>query len=101
MDPAGDDEARSGMCLAASAAGMGFGNAGVHLCHGMSYAIASQVGGDYWTEGYPRPSGEGGEGEDGHGLVAHGLSVAVIAPSTFRFTGTPVPAGDPSLAKHS
>ncbi|KAL7554807.1 hypothetical protein ACHAWF_018347 [Thalassiosira exigua] len=86
-DPEGDDEeARARMCLAASAAGMGFGNAGVHLCHGMSYPVASQVKGGYWTEGYPKLSEEDGKT---HGLVAHGLSVCINAPAVFRFTGAP------------
>ncbi|KAL7530463.1 hypothetical protein ACHAXR_005215, partial [Thalassiosira sp. AJA248-18] len=86
-DPCGDEEARSKMCLAASSAGMGFGNAGVHLCHGMSYAVASQVKGGYWTEGYPKLA-EGGN-DNKHGLVSHGLSVTINAPSVFRFTGEP------------
>eukprot|EP00580_Thalassiosira_gravida_P002868 CAMPEP_0201608362 /NCGR_PEP_ID=MMETSP0492-20130828/7157_1 /ASSEMBLY_ACC=CAM_ASM_000837 /TAXON_ID=420259 /ORGANISM="Thalassiosira gravida, Strain GMp14c1" /LENGTH=554 /DNA_ID=CAMNT_0048073111 /DNA_START=191 /DNA_END=1855 /DNA_ORIENTATION=+ len=102
QDPAGDGEARSKMCLAASAAGMGFGNAGVHLCHGMSYAVASQVNGGYWTEGYPKPiSSSSGDDDDGHGLVAHGLSVAINAPSVFRFTGTPGQISDPFADEYS
>lgn len=73
---------------------MGFGNAGVHLCHGMSYAVASQVKDGYWTEGYPKLDSDttttaAAEGSDNHGLVAHGLSVTINAPSVFRFTGQP------------
>ena len=49
-DPS-DDEARGAMLLAASYAGIGFGNAGVHLPHGMSYPVASRVR-SYRAHGY-------------------------------------------------
>ena len=70
-----DFEAQSEMLLAATLAGVGFGNAGVHLCHGMSYPISSQNPG-YRHKGYlvNKP------------LIPHGVSVAVTAPAVFRFT---------------
>jgi hydroxyacid-oxoacid transhydrogenase len=73
-DPS-DEEARGQMLLAASFAGIGFGNAGVHLPHGMSYPVSGMVR-NYVPEGYPA----------GHPLVPHGMAVALHAPAVFRFT---------------
>jgi len=79
-DPA-DEEARGQMLLAAAYAGMGFGNAGVHLPHGMSYPVSGMVR-DYVADGYPSD----------HPLVPHGMSVILNAPAVFRWTASADPA---------
>src|SRR5579872_642394 len=47
-----DDEAREQMMFAATLAGIGFGNSGVHVPHGMAYAVAGLVR-DVHPAGYP------------------------------------------------
>ena len=75
-----DDEARASMVLAASFAGIGFGNAGVHLPHAMAYPVAGGVR-QYRASGYPTD----------HALVPHGFSVILNAPAVFAFTGQASP----------
>lgn len=70
-----DLQARTDMLLAASFAGMGFGNAGVHIPHACAYPIAGRVR-DYRPADYPQDEP----------MVPHGQSVAVTAPAAFRFT---------------
>ena len=83
-DP-GDDQARGQMLLAATYAGIGFGNAGVHLPHGMSYPVAGMAR-DYIPTGFPRPVSNSGP------IVPHGMSVILNAPAVFRFTASTNPA---------
>jgi hydroxyacid-oxoacid transhydrogenase len=63
------------MMLAATFAGMGFGNAGVHIPHANGYPIAGMVK-DYRPAGYPQQEP----------MVPHGQSVSLTAPEAFRFT---------------
>ncbi|MGH3372437.1 MAG: hydroxyacid-oxoacid transhydrogenase, partial [Nocardioidaceae bacterium] len=72
----GDDErARGDMALAATFAGLGFGNAGVHIPHACAYPIAGQVK-DFHPEDYPSEEP----------MVPHGMAVSLTAPAAFRFT---------------
>jgi hydroxyacid-oxoacid transhydrogenase len=70
-----DTEAREQMAMAATFAGLGFGNAGVHIPHANAYPIAGRVR-EFVPEGYPQ----------GAPIVPHGMAVSLTAPAAFRFT---------------
>lgn len=75
-----DEEARANMMLAAAIAGIGFGNAGVHLPHGMSYPVAGNVR-EFTPPGF----------EVDHPMVPHGMSVILHTPAVARFTAPSSP----------
>ena len=75
-----DAPAREQMALAATFAGMGFGNAGVHIPHANAYPIAGRVR-DYTPPGYPADEP----------IVPHGMAVSLTAPAAFGFTFSSAP----------
>jgi hydroxyacid-oxoacid transhydrogenase len=70
-----DREARTDMAFAATFAGLGFGNAGVHIPHANAYPIAGRV-----KTFRPR------DYDVDEAMVPHGMSVSLTAPEAFRFT---------------
>ncbi|PCH41240.1 alcohol dehydrogenase [Wolfiporia cocos MD-104 SS10] len=79
-----DHEAMRQMLFAASFAGIGFGNAGVHLCHGISYPVSglNKQGPKYKYPGYAVD----------HPIIPHGVTVALPAPAVFQFTAPSSPS---------
>jgi hypothetical protein len=86
------------MMMAATFAGMGFGNSGVHIPHANAYPIAGMVR-DYIPAGYPPDEP----------MVPHGQSVSLTAPEAFRFSFSSAPERhlraawlmDPDADKHN
>ncbi|MGI8521878.1 MAG: hydroxyacid-oxoacid transhydrogenase [Nocardioides sp.] len=72
---ASDREVRERMAMAATFAGLGFGNAGVHIPHANAYPVAGRVR-SYRPEGYPPDEP----------IVPHGMAVSMTAAEAFRFT---------------
>ncbi|BGP68027.1 hypothetical protein NBRC10513v2_001348 [Rhodotorula toruloides] len=87
----GDKEAKRQMLLASTFAGIGFGNAGVHLNHACSYPISglNKLKGKWQHPGY----------QVDHPLVPHGISVALTGPSVFSFTAPSSPERHRTVAR--
>jgi hydroxyacid-oxoacid transhydrogenase len=70
-----DLEARTHMAMGSTFAGIGFGNAGVHIPHALGYPIAGMIR-DWVPPGF----------RVGEPMVPHGIATALTAPACFRFT---------------
>ena len=75
-----DLDARTHMAMGSTFAGIGYGNAGVHIPHALGYPIAGQAK-DWIPDGF-------GVNEP---MVPHGISTALTAPACFRFTAPTSP----------
>ncbi len=80
VNDANDFEARTNMMFASTLAGTAMGSAGVHLPHGMSYAVTG-LNQSFKMSGYPADEP----------LVPHGVSVILNAPSVFKYTAKYLP----------
>jgi hydroxyacid-oxoacid transhydrogenase len=83
-----DMEARTYMSLACTFAGIGFGNAGVHIPHSLGYPIGGMIRG-YMPPGYSVTEP----------LVPHGIATVMTAPASFRFTAPSNPAKHARVAE--
>lgn len=83
-----DLEARTYMAMGSTFAGIGYGNAGVHIPHALGYPIAGMV--KEWV-----PAGFGVD----EPMVPHGISTALTAPACFRFTAPTNPEKHARIAE--
>lgn len=83
-----DLEARTYMAMGSTFAGIGYGNAGVHIPHALGYPIAGMV--REWV-----PDGFGVSSP----MIPHGISTALTAPACFRFTAPTHPEKHARLAE--
>jgi alcohol dehydrogenase class IV len=83
-----DLEARTYMAMGSTFAGIGYGNAGVHIPHALGYPIAGMV--KDWV-----PPGFGVE----EPMIPHGISTALTAPASFRFTAPTNPQKHARIAE--
>ena len=83
-----DLDARTHMAMGSTFAGIGYGNAGVHIPHALGYPIAGQAK-DWIPDGF---------GVD-EPMVPHGISTALTAPACFRFTTPTSPDRHASIAE--
>lgn len=73
-------DVREKLMFAGMLAGLGFGNAGCHIPHGMSYAVAGLVR-DYYPEGWRTNTA----------MAPHGIAVVVNAPAVLRLLSPVMP----------